>query len=216
MKTPALKLLLLFLTLAAANLWAVQVYSQQLSYFPSEESKLWIEGRSNVNEFECEANKYSGEATVYDEEEEDSEFAQSVQERLSLQVDIRVDGFECGKNKMNRDLQDALKSDNFPEIKFLFDSAELLEMPKHPDDPFLVDVKGSLTVAGETRDIHFETRAYYLDVDKVRAIGNTTIRMSDFNVEPPTALLGLIKADDELTVKFDLIATENNSGVQSP
>ena len=212
MKIQALKSFVLFFTLVAATLWAGQVYSQQLSYFPSEESKLWIEGRSNVNEFECEANKYSGEATIYDEQEEDSAFVQSVQGRVSLQVDIRVDGFECGKNKMNRDLRDALKSDNFPEITFLFDSAELIEMPKHPNDPFLVDVKGSLTVAGETRDIHFETRAYYLDVDKVRAIGNTTIRMSDFNVEPPTALLGLIKADDELTVKFDLIATERNSG----
>jgi len=212
MKVQALKSFTLFFFLAAATLSAGRVYSQQLSYFPSEESKLWIEGRSNVNEFECEANKYSGEATIYDEQEEDSAFVQSVQERLSLQVDIRVDGFECGKNKMNRDLRDALKSDNFPEITFLFDSAELIEMPKHPNDPFLVDVKGSLTVAGETRDIHFETRAYYLDIDKVRAIGNTTIRMSDFNVEPPTALLGLIQADDELTVKFDLIATERNSG----
>lgn len=203
---------MLFFILAVASLWAGQVYSQQLSYYPSEESKLWIEGRSNINEFECEANKYSGQATIYDEEEEDSAFVQSVQERLSLQVDIRVDGFECGKNKMNRDLRNALKSDNFPEITFLFDSAELVEMPDSPNEPFLVDVKGSLTVAGETRDIHFETRAYYLDVDKVRAIGNTTIRMTDFNVEPPTALLGLIQADDELTVKFDLIATETNSG----
>lgn len=211
MKALALKSFILFFILAPATFWAGHVFSQELSYYPSEESKLWIEGRSNVNQFECEANKYSGEATIYDEQEEDSAFVQSVQERLSLQVDIRVDGFECGKNKMNRDLRNALKSDNFPEITFLFDSAELIEMPESPDDPFLVDVKGSLTVAGETRDIHFETRAYYLDVDRVRAIGNTTIRMSDFNVEPPTALLGLIQADDELTVKFDLIATERNS-----
>jgi hypothetical protein len=211
MKAIALKSFILFFILAPATFWAGQVFSQQLSYYPSEESKLWIEGRSNVNQFECEANKYSGEATIYDEQEEDSAFVQSVQERLSLQVDIRVDGFECGKNKMNRDLRNALKSDNFPEITFLFDSAELIEMPETPNDPFLVDVKGSLTVAGETRDIHFETRAYYLDVDRVRAIGNTTIRMTDFNVEPPTALLGLIQADDELTVKFDLIATERNS-----
>lgn len=213
MKIQALKSVVLFFILTASTFWTCQVYSQQLSYFPSEESKLWIEGRSNVNEFECEANKYSGEATIYDEQEEDSAFVQSVQERLSLQVDIRVDGFECGKNKMNRDLRSALKSDNFPEITFLFDSAELIELPNNPNEPFLVDVKGSLTVAGETRDIHFETRAYYLDLDKVRAIGNTTIRMSDFNVEPPTALLGLIQADDELTVKFDLIATETISDI---
>ena len=216
MKIQAFKSFLLFFILAGATLWADQGYSQQLSFYPSEGSKLWIEGRSNVSEFECEANKYSGEATIYDEQENDSAFTQSVHDRLSLQVDVRVDGFECGKNKMNQDLRNALKSDNFPEITFLFDSAELLEISKHPNDPFLVNVKGSLTVAGETRNIHFETRAYYLDVDKVRAIGNTTIRMSDFNVEPPTALLGLIQAFDELTVKFDLIATERNSGDQTP
>lgn len=160
--------------------------------------------------FECAANQYSGQAELYEEDEE-TDFVQDVSERLSLKVEIRVDGFECGRKRMNQDLRDALKSDDYPDITFLFDSAELLRMPKHPDDPFEVEVKGSLTVAGVTRDIHFEARAYYLEADKVRAIGNTTIKMSNFGVEPPTALMGLVKAEDELTVKFNLIAKENTN-----
>lgn len=201
---------LAIIPLLVATLVATEVFSQQLSYIPQEESRLWIEGRSNINEFECEANRYSGEALLYDEGDE-TDFVQDVQERLSISVEIRVDGFECGRNRMNRDLQNALKSDDYPEITFLFDSAELIQMPKHPDDPFEVEVKGSLTIAGETRDIHFVTFANYLEADLVRAVGNTTIKMSDFNIEPPTALMGLIKADDELTVKFNLIAKEMNS-----
>lgn len=196
------------LPLFAIVFMATEVFSQQFSYIPQAESKLWIEGRSNINEFACAANQYSGQAELYEEDEE-ADFVQEVHERLSLKVEIRVKGFECGRKRMNQDLMDALKSDDYPEITFLFDSAELLQMPKHPDDPFKVDVKGSLTVAGVTQDIHFNTRAYYLEADRVRAIGNTTIKMSNFGVEPPTALMGLVKAEDELTVKFNLVAKEN-------
>jgi polyisoprenoid-binding protein YceI len=71
-------------------------------------------------------------------------------------------------------------------------------------------VKGTLTVAGNTRDIQFVTNAYYLEPTRVRAIGKTTIRMTDFDVEPPTALMGLVKADHELTVSFDLVAKETD------
>lgn len=185
------------------------ISAQYITYVPEEVSKLWIEGRSNINEFECQANQYFGEATLF-ENTGPVEFSQNLQERVFLQVEIRVDGFECGRSRMNRDLQDALKSKDFPEIIFIFDSADLIGSPELNDGAFEIMVKGSLTVAGNTRDIQFLTKAYYLEPAKVRAIGKTTIRMTDFNVEPPTALMGLVKADDELTVNFDLVARETD------
>lgn len=183
------------------------VYSQT-TYTPDSSSRLWIEGRSNVNEFECQANQYSAEAAIIDNDDQ-IEFEQ--EDQVFLQVEIRVDGFECGKSRMNRDLQEALKSSEFPDITFLFGSAEILEMPSDHDQAFQLQVKGSLTVAGNTKDIQFNARAYFLETHKVRAIGNTTINMSDFDVTPPTALMGLIKAVDELTVNFDLIASETDA-----
>ena len=185
-----------------------EAFSQQTTYTPEEVSKLWIEGRSNINVFECQANKYFGEATLFDDPNPD--FLQDVSARLFLKVEIRVDGFECGRSRMNRDLQQALKSDEFPEIVFMFDNATMLNGPQEVDDAFEIEVHGSLTVAGNIKNIRFVTKAYYLEHNKVRAIGRTTIRMSDFGVEPPTALMGLVKADDELAVNFDLIASENN------
>ena len=188
----------------------VEVAHSQITYIPDVESRLWIEGRSNINEFECQANQYFGEATLFDSDDQ-VEFLQDDQERVFLQVEIKVDGFECGRSRMNRDLQEALKSSEFPEITFLFDSAEIQGMPSANDQAFELEVRGSLTVAGNTRDIRFNTRAYFLEAHKVRAIGKTTIKMSDFDVVPPTALMGLIKANDELTVNFDLIASETDA-----
>ena len=190
-----------------------EVAHSQITYIPDTSSRLWIEGRSNINQFECQANQYFAEASIIDNDDQ-NEIQREEQERVFLQVEIRVDGFECGKNRMNRDLQDALKSSEFPEITFIFESAEILEMPNSHDQAFELEVRGSLTVAGNTREIRFNTRAYFLETHKVRAIGNTTIKMSDFDVEPPTALMGLIKADDELTVNFDLIASETDASCQ--
>jgi polyisoprenoid-binding protein YceI len=129
---------------------------------------------------------------------------------LSIKVDIKVDSIECGKRKMNQDLQKALQAEKYPEITFLFQEAELLSEPENQDDGFELEVRGLLTVAGTTKEISFTTIAYYIDPGRVRARGGTTINMTDFGVDPPTALMGLIRANEELTVNFDLIATPRN------
>lgn len=202
----------LFLTIFAVLYGMGEVAYSQLTYIPDQDSRLWIEGRSNVNEFECHAKQYFAEATLIDDNDP-IEFRQQIEDRVFMQVDIMVDGFECGRSRMNEDLQKALKSSEFPEISFTFDNATILDMPEDnaDDNSFEIDVRGTLTVAGNTREIRFSSRAYFVETYQIRAIGKTTIRMTDFGVEPPTALMGLIKAEDELTVNFDLYANETDA-----
>ena len=190
-------------------IFAGEVFSFQSTYVPMDESRLWFQGSSNVNEFECLAENYTGEAKL-PEFNDPSTLVDQVTEILSVQLEIEVDSIECGKNKMNKDLKEALQADTFPEISFVFDEAELIRQPQSLDDDFKVEVHGDLTVAGNTRKISFMTNAYLRNDQTVRATGQTTIRMTDFGVKPPTALMGLIRADEELTVHFDLIATGNN------
>lgn len=38
----------------------------------------------------------------------------------------------------------------------------------------------------------------------VRATGTVPFRMTDFGIKPPTAFFGLLKARDDVTVRFDL------------
>lgn len=192
---------------------AGEVFSFQSTFVPVNESRLWIEGSSNVNQFECQAEEYQGEATVPETENESSSYpVAQANETLFLKLDIRVDSIECGKRKMNHDLQKALKAEQHPEISFLFQEANILDEPNlnQNEDIFKLQVKGLLTVAGTTKEISFTTEAHYINEGRVSARGGTTINMTDFGVEPPTALMGLIRANEELTVNFDLIATPKN------
>ncbi len=175
------------------------LFSQDRFTADKEVSRLWIEGSSNVNTFDCVANDYHGKAELAQRTTEDSK------RDLSLRVDIEVEGFDCGKRKMNRDLKEALKADRYPEITFIFSEAEIADI-ESPESSVKFRVKGSLTVAGVTREISFLADGELLENGRKNVRGSKQIQMTDYNITPPTGLFGLIKADDELTVHFDLIA----------
>jgi hypothetical protein len=175
-----------------------ELYSQERFIADKEESRLWIEGSSNVNTFDCTAKEYHGDARTFEITNSETKT------ELSLQINIPVDGFECGRSRMNRDLRKALKSDQYPNITFVFEHAESADHNSEVYSSF--SVTGQLTVAGVTRQIRFITEGKVLGNGKMRARGSKKILMSDFGVEPPTGLFGLVKADDELTVHFDLTA----------
>jgi polyisoprenoid-binding protein YceI len=189
--------ILLTLWIAAFAAPEGEILSQN-RFTPDEEvSRLWIQGSSNVNKFDCVANEYDGEAVIESEEDVDDSSRD-----VSIEVEIIVNGFDCGKRKMNNDMKDALKADQYPTIKFVFKSAE----PGSDESLNHYVIHGDLTVAGETREISFIAEGDLSENGEMRARGSKKIFMTDYNIEPPTGLFGLIKADDELTVHFDLTA----------
>lgn len=178
----------------------------QIEYVPQDSSRLWIAGQSNVNQFECESREHRGEAIIFQTTTITGDTVTVDEDATKIMLEIDVEGIECGRSRMNRDLRNALKADDYPNITFVFN--EIVTVSEETDDPNSVElqVSGSLTIAGVTRQINVDLIGYTFDDNRVRAAGSKEIRMTDFGVEPPTAMLGLVKADNELTVHFDLIA----------
>lgn len=174
------------------------VFAQEIT-IDKDQSRLWIEGRSNVNEFRCRAATY------------DTMFSPPAAEddTLDVEVDIDVEGFDCGKRRMNRDLYETLLSDTHPKISFEYTGTEEISFDEDRDHYHLT-VKGFLTVAGHTNEIKFPMQAEVLENGMMKATGQTEIRMTDFNVEPPRALLGMVRVNDLLSVHFELLVSINN------
>ena len=97
------------LTMTAMISMAELSMARQTYFHPDKAlSSLRIEGRSNVNEFECISQTYSVSASVYSHDPPDLD-ENRFHGSIYLEVRIQVDGFECGSRRMNRDLQQALK-----------------------------------------------------------------------------------------------------------
>lgn len=173
------------------------VFAQDIT-INQEKSRLWIEGSSNVNNFQCRAARYN---TQVQPPTKDT--------TVQVEVDVAVEGFDCGKRRMNRDLYETLLSNRHPFISFEYINTESMTYSGETDRYDLM-VNGTLTVAGHTNNITFPLTAELLEDGTIRAIGQTDLKMTAYNVEPPSALLGLVRVNDELTVHFELIASLNN------
>src|SRR5690625_997315 len=118
--------LLVCLTLTAMISMAELSMARQTYFHPDKTlSSLRIEGRSNVNEFECISQNYSGSASVYSSDSPALD-ENRLHGAIYLDVRMQVDGCECGTRPMNPDVQQASKSDRHPEVIFQYETAEIL------------------------------------------------------------------------------------------
>lgn len=151
-------------------------------------SRLWIEGQSSVHPWSCEAAAPQAHIEV-------DPAAPAMVRALSVRVEVAR--IECGNGTMNGKLRDALHADRFPFIEYRLTEAERLSEPG-----VKLEATGDLTINGRTRKAAFQVAVKALPDGTAQADGSITMLMSDFGVEPPTAMMGLLKTSDEITVKF--------------
>jgi polyisoprenoid-binding protein YceI len=63
---------------------------------------------------------------------------------------------------------------------------------------------GSLTIAGTEKTVNMDVVTKRLTDGSLRADGELALKMTDFGVKPPTALLGTLRTHDDVKVKFQL------------
>ena len=162
-------------------------------------SRLWLEGDSNLHAWKCDANQIEPELRI---DRPSPEAPPTSVDRAVLHVAVAK--IECGNGKMNDNLRKALKANEYPAITFVVTDAEFFDA----GSPGALEVlaKGNLYVAGNGRDLEFQVSGTDTGDGALRIQGQVTIKMTDFGVQPPSAMMGLLKTKNEVTIKFELVA----------
>ena len=63
---------------------------------------------------------------------------------------------------------------------------------------------GNLELAGRVRPIRVVADIHQESATRFRVIAQQTLQMSDFEITPPTAFFGLIRAENTVEIAFDL------------
>lgn len=183
------------------------VAQAELHVIPSM-SSVEIEGTSNVNSFTCVANAVDGVGRFGTD---------GTSGRTYGELEIPVRSFDCKNDRMSRDLFEALKGEQHPAISFQLEVVRVVG-EELESGATLLEAEGTLRVAGQGRSIRTRVMGDRLANGYLRATGNLNFYMSDFDIDPPTALLGMVRVRDEVTVRFELTAlsdvgiTEEASG----
>ncbi len=166
----------------------------------SADSKLWIEGTSNLHGWSCKAEKF--DAAIELDAAAVADLATATPKVLKrVEVKVPVKALKCGHGGMDDNLYKALKADETPEISYIlatFDAAA------GEGDGFTLKTNGTLAIAGKENKLTMDVVAMRLPDGTVKATGMVPIKMTDFGIKPPTAMFGTLRTGDEVKVNFAL------------
>jgi hypothetical protein len=106
---------------------------------------------------------------------------------------------------MDKIMYEHLKADQDRKMQICFHLTDLTlkEPAKSKDAPYVFEAKGTLGVAGVTNQVTMPVNVLPLGDKKLKISGTATLKMTDFKMEPPTALAGALKTGDAVKVGFE-------------
>jgi polyisoprenoid-binding protein YceI len=115
---------------------------------------------------------------------------------LSLQHDEDNDGLEERMYK-------ALKYKEHPAITYHLTIGRRL--PSTSMEKVRVVGSGNLTIAGFSRYIDLTIDLIRMSDKRLKVVGETSLKMTDYHIKKPKAMLGMIRTGDEVTIRFEWV-----------
>jgi len=169
----------------------------------SPDSKVTLAGSSNVHDWACSSSTLN--ATIALDESYETKSLASIDKPISkVVVTIPVKSLKCGHGKMDDNMYKALKAEQFPEIKYELTTYEI-DKAKTTADGFSAITKGELSVAGMTKLVEIPITALRKDGGTMKGEGTVAMKMTDFGIKPPVALLGTLRTKDEIRITFNVL-----------
>jgi len=168
-----------------------QVYTK----YSIDRKNIRIKGTSNLHDWEMMVEKVKG---IMDADVKNNKIV-SIN---SLTLTVDANSITSGKSIMDNKTYKALKSDLYSDIQFTL--SEILEI-KTSDKGQLIRARGILSVAGIKKNIPVKVTGSLSDDGSMSFTGNKSLKMSDFKIEPPTAIFGTLKTGDLVNIEFDVL-----------
>jgi hypothetical protein len=177
---------------------------------PGKDMKMRIEGTSTVHDWQVESPIIGGYLKVGPGfPVEPGQAATPGKMDATGEVKIPVNSLKSiekdGKpysDKMDEIMLGKLKSASNAFILFRLTELVLKETAKTKEDPYVFEVSGDLTVAGTTNKAKMTVNITPLGDRKLKLTGTTSVKMSDYKVEPPV-LVGILSTGDAVKLIFD-------------
>ncbi|WP_258105307.1 hypothetical protein [Marinoscillum sp. MHG1-6] len=163
-------------------------------------SEIMIQGETNVNKFGC---------TLYNPKISDPLLVHSTWSNFSIQFDkleltYEVRHFDCGMAAMTDDLREILKADNYPNLILKINQINV-RRDSEGFEKLKVSADVDVTIGGVKRNMLIH-QAYVINhsATDLTLHGEQPLRMTYFEIEPPTKFWGTVRVYDQIKIAFDI------------
>lgn len=169
-------------------LFSFQLFAQS-SYKVGPNVELKVTGTSTIHDWEMVSNQATGQGNLIIENGK-------LQAVKKLSVQMPAESIKSGKSAMDKNTYTSLNTKKHPQINF-----ELADLSKVGEG--LWKAKGNFTIAGVTKPASFEVKSSQVG-EKVKFEGKYPFKLTDYQIDPPTAMFGTIKTGEEVTIHFNI------------
>lgn len=175
-------------------LFAVTMSFAQGNYRAAQ-FNMSIKGTSNLHEWESSVKElHLNTAMTVD--------ASGLRSIQTLTVDIPVKSIKSTKGSiMDNKTYDALKAKDFPNITYKIEKVSNLN---RKGDGYDILASGYLTMGGVTNKIDLLVKGKVGADGSVVFSGSKKLKMTDYKIDPPTALFGTLTTGDEVEIVFQI------------
>jgi len=167
--------------------------------------KATVKGSSSLHDWESQITKIECKGTFLSK----GKVLTSIK---NVKVKIAVEGIKSKEGKvMDKKTYEAFKSSKNP---FIICELSMATVKTDANNEVTIEAISNLTMAGTTKKVPLMAKGKVLANGDIQLSGSKKLIMSEYNMQPPTAVLGTIKVGDEVTVSFDLLLVKSKEDVK--
>lgn len=181
-----------------SSIWLVpDSLSQTLTYTSTDDTEVVVRGTSSLHDWEMKSETMMSEVVFNTGDEETPESLESVVFTLEKNT------LEADQSRLQRMAHEELDVQNHPQITFRSDRGNV----ERNGDEYRVTATGDLTISGVTRQVSVQATCINTG-DEMVCTGTRDLKMTDYDVDPPTLMLGTIRTHDDITVEFRIVYSQ--------
>lgn len=170
----------LFVLVLAGNLGA------QTKVVLASGSELKVDGGSTLHDWHMTTTSVKGEGIF-------SIDGGQFKGANNLVISFFAESLKSGTSGLDKNAYKALKTAQYKEIKFTLKSLS--------GSGSSFTANGDLSIAGTTKPVSFPVKLIP-NGNKFQFEGSLKTKLTHFSITPPTALMGTVKTDDDITLSF--------------
>lgn len=186
--------------LAVLLLTAGATIGQDMQLNIQDSPNMHLYGEANIKSWDAAINEVNGTLTLQDIENITAETL-SPEAFQNLTLTIPVEEIEAESGGLTSNIHKYLKGDDYPNITF--DLNNVTDITEQEDGSFLISGSGVISAAGAENTVEMQVTANLVN-DGIQFTGEQELLMTDFGIDPPTAVFGTIRSRDEIRIEFDV------------
>ncbi len=200
-------LLCVMLSVSMDTAVGIAATATPMTYVPAAGSVVMVKGKSTLHAWSAKSTVINGRVIFSGHWHETSPDFMTIK-LIHLTIPVGTLKGSDGSGMTNA-MMEALHRREHPDITFILTKAHLSRRPSAKNKTYLCNTSGLLKINGIMHAVKLALIVLPHPGGKMTIQTDTKIKMRDYRVTPPTAMFGLLRAANSITVRvtWQLVAT---------